>query len=170
MTEKKKTRRGRPKGAPNKPLMKLPKERINLTNNATVFEILAQANLIEDVDKQANGLRFYSERNGALRPVLKWAFDKNIKSTLPEGKTPYNPNSAPAPDLTESSLRLEFRKFRYFCTEEVPQTRREFMWIQLLEAVDAQEAEMIDLVKDKKWPFKNISKEAVKIAFPDLLP
>ena len=52
MTEKKRGR-GRPKGAPNKPLMDLPTERTNLTMNADVYEILGQANLVEEVDKQA---------------------------------------------------------------------------------------------------------------------
>ena len=37
-------------------------------------------------------------------------------------------------DLTETQLRFEFRKFKYFVTEEVPQVRRETMWIELLEA------------------------------------
>ena len=34
-------------------------------------------------------------------------------------------------------------------TNEVPQTRRETMWIELLESIPAKEAELMDLVKDK---------------------
>ena len=41
------------------------------------------------------------------------------------------------------------------------------MWIQLLEGIPAKEAEMIDLVKDKVNPFKNITKEIAEKAFPD---
>ena len=52
MNEKKRGR-GRPKGSPNKPLMELITERQRLQNNADVFEILCQANIVaeEDVDK-----------------------------------------------------------------------------------------------------------------------
>jgi Asp-tRNA(Asn)/Glu-tRNA(Gln) amidotransferase B subunit len=128
MTEKKKGR-GRPKGSTNKPLMELSTERRRLTNDASVFAILEQCNIVEDDDKAANGLQHYAERNGAVLPVLQWIFDKNIVSRLPEGKTPYTPNPAPAEDLTE----------------------------------------MIDLVKDKKNPFKRITKELVDKAFPDVI-
>ena len=168
MTEKKRGR-GRPKGAPNKPLMDLPTERTNLTNNADVYEILGQANLVEEVDKQAHGLRVYNERNGAVQKVLKWAFDENINSTLPEGPTPYGQNESPASDLTETSLRFEHKLFKYFVTEELPQTKRESLWIGMLEGIPKREAEMMDLIHQGKFPFKNISEEAVKTAFPQLL-
>ena len=167
MTEKR--GRGRPKGAPNKPLMELPSERTNLTMNADVYEILGQANLVEEVDKQAHGLKVYNDRNGAVSKVLKWAFDENINSTLPEGPTPYGKNESPATDLTETSLRFEHKLFKYFVTEELPQTKRESLWIGMLEGIPKREAEMMDLIHQGKFPFKNISEEAVKTAFPQLL-
>ena len=169
MSEKKRGR-GRPKGSPNKPLMELIEERINLTKNADVYEILCQADIVaqEDEDKAAHGLKVFSETNAAVPRVCQWYFDSKINSTLPEGATPYNKNDAPASDLTETQLRFEFRKFKYFVTEEVPQVRRETMWIELLEGIPNKEAEMIDLVKDGKWPFKNVTLDIVKKAFPNL--
>ena len=169
MSEKKKGR-GRPKGSPNKPLMDLITERVNLTKNADVFEVLCQADIVaqEDEDKAAHGLKVFSETNAAVPRVCQWYFDSKINSTLPEGATPYNKNDAPASDLTETQLRFEFRKFKYFVTEEVPQVRRETMWIELLEGIPNKEAEMIDLVKDGKWPFKNVTLDIVKKAFPNL--
>ena len=169
MTEKKRGR-GRPKGSPNKPVMELITERVNLTKNADVYEILCQADIVaqEDEDKAAHGLKVFSETNAAVPRVCQWVFDSNINSTLPEGATPYNKNDAPASDLTETQLRFEFRKFKYFVTEEVPQVRRETMWIELLEGIPSKEAEMIDLVKDGKWPFKNVTLDIVKKAFPNL--
>lgn len=168
MTEKKKGR-GRPKGSTNKPLMELSTERRRLTNDASVFAILEQCNIVEDDEKAVNGLQHYAERNGAVLPVLQWIFDKNIVSRLPEGKTPYTPNPAPAEDLTESSLRFEFKKFKYFVNDELKDLKREQMWIELLESIPPLEAEMIDLVKDKKNPFKRITKELVDTAFPDVI-
>ena len=169
MTEKKRGR-GRPKGSPNKPVMELITERVNLTKNADVYEILCQADIVaqEDEDKAAHGLKVFSETNAAVPRVCQWYFDSKINSTLPEGATPYNKNDAPASDLTETQLRFEFRKFKYFVTEEVPQVRRETMWIELLEGIPSKEAELIDLVKDGKWPFKNVTLDIVKKAFPEL--
>tara|TARA_Y100000593_G_scaffold19389_1_gene38727 strand:- start:16257 stop:16775 length:519 start_codon:yes stop_codon:yes gene_type:complete len=169
MTEKKRGR-GRPKGSPNKPVMELVTERINLTHNADVYEILCQADIVaqEDEDKAAHGIRVFNDRNNAVKKVLMWNFDSTINSTLPEGETPYNVNQAPESDLAETSLRFEHKKFRYFVTEEVPQTRRETMWIELLEGIPSKEAELMELVKDGKWPFKNVTKSIVEKAFPDI--
>tara|TARA_Y100000004_G_C8929016_1_gene419034 strand:- start:850 stop:1368 length:519 start_codon:yes stop_codon:yes gene_type:complete len=169
MTEKKRGR-GRPKGAPNKPKLELVTERKKLLNDADVYEIFCQAELVakEDEDKAANGLRVFNDRNGAVSKILQWVFDDNIKSTLPEGPTPFNKNEAPASDLTETSLRFEFKLFKYFVTEEVPQVRRETMWIELLEGIPTMEAKLIDLVKDGIWPFKNITKSVAEKAFPNI--
>lgn len=170
MTEKKKRGRGRPKGAPNKPKMELVTEKKNLTNNADAYEILCQADLIagENEDFAINGLIHFGQRNGAVQAVLQWLFDDNIKSTLPAGKTPYKVNDAPGPDLTQTQLRFEFRKFKYFVTEQVPQVKRETMWIELLEGIPEKEAELMELVKDKTNPFKNLTKEIAQKAFPNV--
>jgi hypothetical protein len=168
MTEKR--GRGRPKGAPNKPLMKLVTERKELLGNADVYEILCQANIVaeESPELAVQGLQVFNDKNGAVKPVLQWAFDVNINSTLPEGKTPYGENDAPATDLAETSLRFEHKLFKYFVTEQIPVVKREHMWIGLLEGIPKEEAELIDLVKDGKWPFKNITKEIAKTAFSEI--
>lgn len=168
MTEKKRGR-GRPKGAPNKPKLELITERVKLTKNADVYEILCQADLVAQTneDHAINGLMTFGENNGAVAKVLMWLFNDNIKSLLPVGKTPYTVNDAPGPDLTESQLRFEFRKFKYFVTNEVPQVRRETMWIELLESIPAKEAELMELVKEKTNPFKHITREIAQKAFPN---
>lgn len=169
MTEKKRGR-GRPKGAPNKPKMKLITERRTLQKDADVYEILCQANIVakDNEDFAVNGLRTFNETNGAVKKVLQWQFDENISSKLPEGKTPYGSNPAPGSDLTETSLRFEHKLFQYFVTEQVPASKREAMWIGLLEGIPKEEAELLDLVKDGTWAFPNITANIVKEAFPEI--
>ncbi len=171
MTETTKKGRGRPKGAPNKPKLELITERVELPKDADAYEILCQAEIVaqESEDLAAQGLRVFSERNGAVKQIIQWVFDDNINLTLPKGKTPYNRDEAPASDLAQTSLRFEFRQFKYFVTEEVPQTRRETMWIQLLEGIPAKEAELMELVKDGTWPFKYITKDVAQKAFPEAI-
>jgi hypothetical protein len=65
-------------------------------------------------------------------------------------------------------LRFEFKLFKYFVTNQLPIAKREAMWIGMLEGIPAQEAEMIDLIKDGKNPFKHITKDIVQKAFPDI--
>ena len=150
--------------------MKLVTERKELLGNADVYEILCQANIVaeESPELAVQGLQVFNDKNGAVKPVLQWAFDVNINSTLPEGKTPYGENDAPATDLAETSLRFEHKLFKYFVTEQIPVVKREHMWIGLLEGIPKEEAELIDLVKDGKWPFKNITKEIAKTAFSEI--
>lgn len=169
MTEKKRGR-GRPKGAPNKPKMKLITERATLQKNADVYEILCQANIVAESNPEqaVNGLKVFNETNGGVKKVLQWQFDENISSVLPEGNTPYRENSAPSSDLTETSLRFEHRLFQYFVTEQISATKREAMWIGLLEGIPKEEAELLDLVKDGVWAFPNITSKIVKDAFPEI--
>ena len=171
MTIEKKKGRGRPKGAPNKPKLELITERQTLTKDADTYEILCQADIVgkESGDLAAQGLKVYNDRNGAIKPILQWVFNDSITSKLPEGTTPYGDNDAPASDLAPTSLRFEHKLFKYFVTEQLPQPKRESMWIGMLEGIPAKEAEMMDLIHQGKFPFKNINEEAVKIAFPQLL-
>lgn len=170
MTTEEKRGRGRPKGAPNKPLMTLINERQTLPVQADAYEILCQANIVagEDIDSCVTGLQVFNQRNGAVKHCLNWLFNPAINSTLPEGKTPYGANDAPASDLAHTSLKFEFKLFKYYVTDQIPLAKREHMWIGMLEGIPAKEAEMIDLIKDGKNPFKNITSEIVMKAFPEL--
>ena len=149
--DEKKRGRGRPKGSPNKPLMELITERQRLQNNADVFEILCQANIVaeEDVDKMHMDLKFIVRVMVQYRKFFNGTLILPLTVHYLMKPTPYTKNPAPGSDLTETQLRLEFKKFKYFVTEQVPQTKREHMWIQLLEGIPAK-SELLDLVKDGK--------------------
>ena len=58
--------------------------------------------------------------------------------------------------------------FKYFVTEQVPVSKREALWIGLLEGIPKEEAELIDLVKDGVWAFPNITSKIAKDAFPEI--
>ena len=171
MTTEKKKGRGRPKGAPNKPKLELITERQTLTKDADTYEILCQADIVgaDSVDLAAQGLKVYNDRNGAIKPILQWVFNDSITSKLPEGTTPYGDNDAPASDLAQTSLRFEHKLFKYYVTEQIPMSKREHMWIGMLEGIPVMEAKLIDLVKDGVWPFKNITKDVAMKAFPEVI-
>jgi hypothetical protein len=170
MTEEKKRGRGRPAGAPNKPKLKLITKKQDLLPSADAYEIFCQADIVAKKDPKlaVQGLQVFNQRNASIKPILMWVYRDDIQSKLPEGTTPYNDNGAPASDLTETALKFEHKKFQYFVTEQIPPARRETMWIELLEGMHHKEAELIDLVKDKKNPFPNITKEMASEAFPEI--
>lgn len=102
--------------------------------------------------------------------ILKYAFDPNIKFILPEGAPPYKPC-----DFLDQEGRLyaELRRLYLFVEGGNPsltKVKREFLFIQLLESIDKQDAELLCAVKDKKLPYKGMTASVVKKAFPGLLP
>ena len=111
----------------------------------------------------------YKNDSPALRAILKYAYDPKVKFILPEGAPPYKQNQLP--DL-QSVLYSELRKLYLFVEGGNPnlkQTRREYLFIQLLENLDKEDAELIVAVKDKKIPYKGITAKLVKEAFPGLI-
>lgn len=100
--------------------------------------------------------------------ILKYAFDPAIEFDLPEGAPPYKPC-----DFLDQEGRLytEARKLYLFTKGGNPnltKVKREMLFIQFIEGIDKNDAILILSVKDKKLPFKNITSEIVKLAFPNL--
>ena len=106
----------------------------------------------------------------ALRAVLIANFDESVISMLPDGEVPYKKNEAP--EGTEHTLLAqEYRKLYLFFKggANISQTRRETLFIQLLEGLHQGEAEVLCLVKDKRigkrW---KITRQCVEQAFPSI--
>lgn len=133
----------------------------------SVSEILKKASLIEDENQRFNWLR---ENNSvALESVLRGAYDSKIIWLLPEGVPPYKPS-----ELIDQQhiLYAECRKLYLFIEGGNPnlkQLRREALFIELLEAVDPEDAKLLLAVKDKKIPYPNITPEFVQKAFPGII-
>jgi len=106
----------------------------------------------------------------ALRQILIANFDESVVSMLLEGDVPYNKNEAPE-DTEHTKLVHEYRKLYLFFKggANISQTRRETLFIQLLEGLHKGEAEVLCLMKDKaigkRW---KITKQCVEEAFPQI--
>jgi hypothetical protein len=106
----------------------------------------------------------------ALRAILIANFDESVISMLPDGEVPYKKNEAPE-DTEHTKLDHEYRKLYLFFKggANISQTRRETLFIQLLEGLHQGEAEVLCLVKDKKigkrW---KITRQCVEQAFPSI--
>ena len=107
----------------------------------------------------------------ALRMLFIINFDDSIVSMLPPGNVPYTPNEAP--EGTEHTiLEKEARLLHHFFKggSNVSQVKRENMFVQMLEGLNAGEAEALILAKDKKigkrW---KITKACVSEAYPSIV-
>lgn len=134
----------------------------------SVAEILKNADQLDSLQKR----REYLLKNDvpAVRHILKCVYDPKIKFLLPPGKNvPYKPSEF---QDQQGRLYTEIRKFYLFIDgghNSLTKLKREQLFIDLLESIDPQDANMIVHVKDKKLPFKNITRALVERTFPGLI-
>ena len=126
---------------------------------------------ISNAKTKTQKIKLLQQHNStALRQILIANFDESIISMLPEGEVPYEKNEAPE-DTEHTKLVHEYRKLYLFFKggANVSQSRRETLFIQLLEGLHQGEAEVLCLMKDrqigKRW---KITKQCVEEAYPQI--
>lgn len=105
----------------------------------------------------------------AIRTLVKYALDPSIKWDLPEGKPPYKPT--PYLDQ-ENMLYSEMRRLYLFIEGGNPNLskfKKETLFIQLLESITPDDAELLCAVKDKKIPYKGLTTKIFQEAYPGLI-
>ena len=142
---------------------------VKLPPNPFMNEIL---DLVSKQKTNAKKVEVLKEHeNDALKSLLIWNFDESIISVLPQGEVPFKPNESPL-GTDHSSLRREFKHFYNFVkggNDTLPSIRRETIFIQILEGLHPDEAEVLCLVKDKQLQSKyKITKDLVSEAYPDI--
>ena len=130
-------------------------------------EILTKVNNAKDKPKKIAVLR--KNDSQPLRQGLKGAFDPKIKWDLPEGNPPYTENDAPA-GTEHTVLESESNKLWHFIVggdNTLSKTRKETLFIQVLEGLHKDEAELLCNIKDKKLHqvYKGLTPSVVKDAF-----
>ena len=106
----------------------------------------------------------------ALKDLLRGAYDQSIVWDLPPGAPPYEPCEARS---APTNLHKKHKSFIYFAKggkgNNLLPVKREAMFISMLEAVPAREAELLVLMKDKQPLGKGLTKKLVEEAFPNLI-
>ena len=137
------------------------------TYTLSFAEILDRVSKIKTKKEKVTFLRKY--QTDALRMICKASFDPNIVWELPTGDVPYRQNDAP--EGTEHTLlQQEVRTLYHFIkggNPQLGQNKREMMFVQMLEGLHADEAELLIAAKDKRLhrKYKGLSDNVVKEAF-----
>ena len=135
-----------------------------------ISEVLRKVSNAKTKDEKSRLLNKHNSQ--ALRSLLIWNFDDSVISMLPEGDVPYTPNDAPV-GTDHTRLEQEYRGLYRFVKggqDKLPSLKRESMFVQLLEGLSAEEAELLCLIKDKKLTskYKRITRATVAEAFPNI--
>ena len=140
-----------------------------LPPNPFIFEILGLVSKQRSRAKKIEVLKEYA--CDPLKAILIWNFDDTVHSMLPEGEVPYERNDVPV-GTDHTSLRKEWKNLYHFVkggNDSLSKTRRESMFIQILEGLHPNEAQILTLVKDKKLEaMYKISRPIVEEAYPDI--
>ena len=107
-----------------------------------------------------------------LKQILGLTYDPRVEWLLPEGTPPYTPlpNDADA----EITLQYASRQFYLFVKgnsetqRNLKQLKRESLFIQLLESVNPAEVKILLGMKERKLPYKGVTRKLVAEAFPNL--
>lgn len=140
-----------------------------LPPNPFVHEILEQVSKQRTKAKKIEALK--EHRSDALVSLLIWNFDDTVISMLPDGEVPYERSEVPL-GTDHTSLRKEYRNLYHFVkggNDTLSKTRRESMFIQMLEGLHPTEADILCLVKDKLLTSKyKITRAVIEEAYPDI--
>ena len=140
----------------------------NSNSRLLISEVLRKVSNAKTKAEKVNLLR--ENNSQALRSLLIWNFDESVISMLPEGDVPYTPNDAPV-GTDHTRLEQEYKGFYRFVKggqDSLKSLKRESMFVQLLEGLAEEEAELLCLIKDGNLnsKYKRITKAVVTEAFP----
>ena len=148
-----------------------------LPPNPLVHEILEAVDSERVRTKKVDLIRTHCNNDG-MKMLFIWNFDESVISMLPEGPVPYQPvdgdqQADPEKGMPQrTTIRNGGRQFYRFVKggdDQLNKIKRESMFINLLETLHQQEAEILILVKDKQLSSKyGITKELVAEAFPEI--
>lgn len=140
------------------------------TYRPLISEVLRKVNNAKTKAEKSELLHKYNSQT--LRSLFIWNFDETVISAIPEGDVPFTPN--PAPEGTDNTLlENEGKKLFYFVkggADHLSQSKREQIFLAILENVHPDEAEVLCLVKDKKLQKKytRISRALIEETFPQI--
>ena len=130
-------------------------------------EIAMKVNNAKDKPRKLKVLRDHD--SVSLRQVLKGAFHPDIKWAIPKGEVPYTVNDAPIG--TEHTVLGQEAKRLYLFVEggdnTIKQSKKELLFIQMLEGLSGEEAEFLIAVVNQKInnKYKGFTANLVKEAF-----
>ena len=138
-----------------------------LPKDALLTEILQKVSSAKTKKEKIDLLKEYNSQG--LRSLLIINFDDSLEFLLPEGEVPFTPNDAPA-GTEHTRLTQEYRGlYRFFKggDSSIKGMRREQLFVQLLEGLHADEANMLVSACNKDLQSKyRITKAVVAEAFP----
>lgn len=132
---------------------------------------------VSDILKKCSEFKKKEERVEALRVncnepckiVLQYMFHPDVKFALPEGKPPFKYSEFDEHNMLHSEARRLYL-FLEGVNPDMKPAKRESLFLDILQSVTADDADLLVAMKDKKSPYKGLTKDVAVAAFPELFP
>lgn len=135
-----------------------------------ISEILTEAGKLTKREERIRFLRM--NKSPGLTDILRINYDETVIPALPKGAPTYKQDDAPK-GYEYTILNKAYTQFKYFFKGPVANgmkpLKREGLFLNLLESLNPEEAELLIAAKDKKMKYKGITKKLVCDAFPNLI-
>jgi len=123
------------------------------------------------IQKKVDKLEYLKKHNSLeLRIILQVMYDKAKELLIPNSAPPYTPTEHPD---TYGALYREARKIKYFVKgyggDNLPQAKRENIFIEMLESVHPLDAELLIKMIAQK-PLKGLPASVLNALEPGLVP
>lgn len=119
-------------------------ERLN-DKSITFFEILNKAS---ESESPTQVLKDYMRKDSRLAAILGYAFNPNFKIPLPDGIPPYIPSQHPI-GIAPVEILNTHNKLYIMMNKDTRQYKKEEIFVQWLEDMAPEEAELMIHVKDQ---------------------
>lgn len=139
-----------------------------------ISSLLKTASEFKTIEQRASFLK--QNESFALKTILQYNFDTRLVSLLPLGAPPFKRTEGQEAKAYHGAFFTEARKLGTFVQKNPPdnlsRARREMLFIQLLESLPGEDADVLIAAKDRKLTtlYKGITEKVVRQAFPEILP
>lgn len=137
-------------------------------SSLTVAEIVGKLRTAKTKNERVQILK--DNDCAALRGIIRMTLDDSLVLSLPEGRPPFKVANVPD-GFAKNTLKASAKGWYVFIKELAPsisQKKREDMFVQLLESLDKNEAEILLSAKDRSLDL-GLTKKAINEVFPGLI-
>jgi hypothetical protein len=135
-----------------------------------ISEVLTEAGTLSKREERIKFLQM--NKSPGLTDILRINYDESIVPALPAGAPSFRKDDAPK-GYEYTILNKAYTQFKYFFKGPIANgmkpLKREGLFLNLLESLNPEEAELLIAAKDKKMKYKGITKKLVCDAFPNLI-
>ena len=134
----------------------------------SLAEVINTACKLKSKDEKIAWLQKHNSK--PLRNIIKIMYDKSLQLNIPNTAPPYTASEMPD---SHGMLYRESRKLKYFVKgfdgDNIHPIRREALFIQMLETVDKDDAELLIKMIAQK-PLKGLTANVIVEALGDFIP